>query len=158
NGLRVSEDLARRFIAVDLDPRIEDPEARRFKTDIRIEVTNKRDRLWAPGRAHWRWGRGGRGLPSGQPPGSFRRWGRWVRDPLLALGCKDPAERVGEAKERDGRRQVITDLFLMWWTRHGNKPLPAAELHDDVKSIIDPQRRGRQFQTSYLATLVNTRI
>ena len=32
---------------------------------------------------------------------------RWVRDPLLALGCQDPAERVSEAKARDTRRQAV---------------------------------------------------
>ena len=158
NGLTVSEDLARRFIAVDLDPGTEDPEARRFTTDIRLEVTKNRDSLLAAALTIWRWGRIRPDLPAGQPLGSFEQWSRWVRDPLLALGCKDPAERVGEAKERDGRRQVITDLFLMWWTKHGSKPMPAADLHEDVKSIIDPQRRGRQFQASYLAKLVNTRI
>ena len=158
NGLTVSEDLARRFLAVDLDPGTEDPEARRFTTDIRLEVTKNRDRLLAAALTIWRWGRIRPDLPAGRPLGSFEQWSRWVRDPLLALGCKDPAERVGEAKERDGRRQVITDLFLMWWTKHGNKPMPVADLHEDVKSIIDPQRRGRQFQASYLAKLVNTRI
>ena len=40
----------------------------------------------------------------GLPLGSFEQWCKWVRDPLLALGCHDPAERVNEAKERDGRR------------------------------------------------------
>jgi hypothetical protein len=39
NGLTVSEDLARRFIAVDFDARMEDPETRPFKTDIKAEVT-----------------------------------------------------------------------------------------------------------------------
>ena len=34
NGLTVSEDLARRFMAVDFDARTEDPEARPFTTDI----------------------------------------------------------------------------------------------------------------------------
>jgi hypothetical protein len=158
NGLTVSEDLARRFVAVDLDPGMEDPEARRFKTDIRDEVTNNRDRLLAAALTIWRWGRVGSALPTGQPLGSFEQWCRWVGDPLLALGCKDPAERVGEAKEQDGRRQMITDLFLMWWTKHGNKPMPVADLHEDVKSIIDPQRRGRQFQASCMAKLDNIRL
>ena len=36
--------------------------------------------------------------------------------------------------------------------------MPVADLDDDIKSIIDPQRRGRQFQASYLAKLVNTRM
>jgi hypothetical protein len=158
NGLTVSEDLARRFLAVELDPRTEDPEARRFKTDIRIEVTNKRDRLLAAALTIWRWGRVGPARPAGQPLGSFEQWCTWVRDPLLALGCKDPAERIGEAKERDGQRQIITDFYLTWWEKHGNKPMRVAALHDDVTSIIDPQRRGPQFLVYSVGKLVNTRM
>jgi hypothetical protein len=158
NGLTVSEDLARRFLAVELDPRTEDPEARRFKTDIRIEVTNKRDRLLAAALTIWRWGRVGPARPAGQPLGSFEQWCTWVRDPLLALGCKDPAERIGEAKERDGQRQIITDFYLTWWEKHGNKPMRVAGLHAEVTSIIDPQRRGPRFQVSFVGKLVNTRM
>jgi hypothetical protein len=36
--------------------------------------------------------------------------------------------------------------------------MPVADLAEEVKLIVDPQRRGRQFQASYLAKLVNTRI
>jgi hypothetical protein len=158
NGLTVSEDLARRFMAVDLDPGTENPEARRFTTNICDEVTNNRDRLLAAALTIWRWGRVAQRLPAGQPLGSFEQWCRWVRDPLLALGCQDAAERVGEAKERDGRRQLITDLFVIRWAKHAGKPMPVADLAEEVKLIVDPQRRGRQFQASYLAKLVNTRI
>jgi hypothetical protein len=158
NGLTVSEDLARRFIAVDLDPGTEDPEARRFTTNIRDEVTKNRDLLLAAALTIWRWGRVAQRVPAGQPLGSFEQWCRWVRDPLLALGCQDAAERVGEAKERDGRRQVISDLFTTWWAMHGDKPMPVADLAEEVKLIVDPQHRGRQFQASYLAKLVNARI
>jgi hypothetical protein len=62
NGLTVSEDLARRFLAVDLDPGTEDPEARRFTTDIRMEVTKNRNRLLAAALSIWRWGRLGANL------------------------------------------------------------------------------------------------
>src|SRR6516165_7179887 len=37
NGISISEDLARRFITVEFDPRTEDPEARPFTTDILVE-------------------------------------------------------------------------------------------------------------------------
>ena len=47
NGLSVSEDLARRFIMVEFDPRTEDPEARQFKSDIRAEVRKRRNELLA---------------------------------------------------------------------------------------------------------------
>jgi hypothetical protein len=55
NGLTVSEDLARRFLAVDFDARTEDPEARPFTTDIRAEVTERRRELLAALLTIWRW-------------------------------------------------------------------------------------------------------
>jgi hypothetical protein len=54
NGLSVSEDLVRRFLVVDFDPRTEDPEARRFKTDIRAEVRERRSELLAGLLTIWR--------------------------------------------------------------------------------------------------------
>ena len=102
NGLTVSEDLARRFIMVEFDPRTEDPEARPFKTDIRAEVRERRTELLAALLTIWRWGRIVSDIEPGRALGSFEQWCRWVRDPLLALGCQDPVERVSEAKARDG--------------------------------------------------------
>ena len=98
NGLTVSEDLARRFIAVDFDPRTEDPEARPFTTNIRAEVTARRKELLAALLTIWRWGRIATDIKPGLPLGSFEQWGHWVRDPLVALGCQDPVARVSEAK------------------------------------------------------------
>jgi hypothetical protein len=71
NGLTVSEDLARRFVAVDLDPRMEDPEARPFTTDIRSEVTVRRKELLATLLTIWRWGRIASDVEAGLPLGSF---------------------------------------------------------------------------------------
>ena len=158
NGLTVSEDLARRFITVDLDPRVEDPEARPFKTDIRSEVTSRRRELLAALLTIWRWGRIATDIERGRSLGSFPQWCCWVRDPLLALGCHDPAERVNEAKERDGRRQAIADLFAIWWERHGGQPTAVNDLHEDVKQAADPQGRGRQYLASHLEKLAGSRM
>jgi hypothetical protein len=158
NGLTVSEDLARRFVAVDFDPRTEDPEARPFKVDIRAEVTARRQELLAALLTIWRWGRMASSIEAGLPLGSFSQWCRWVRDPLLALGCHDPAERVSEAKERDGRRQAVADLFAIWWERHRDQPSTVRQLHDDVKQAVDPQGRGRQHFASQLEKLAGTRM
>jgi hypothetical protein len=127
NGLSVSEDLARRFLAVDLDARTEDPEARRFTTDILVEVGKRRTKLLVALLTIWRWGISV-DLPEGLQFGSFPQWCRWVRDPLMALGCQDPVARVSEAKERDGRRQNLVELFTIWWERHHISPLPCASL------------------------------
>ena len=158
NGLTLSEDLARRFIAVEFDPRTEDPEARPFTTDIRAEVTERRAELLVALLTIWRWGRIATDIEAGLPLGSFPQWGRWVRDPLLALGCQDPVARVSEAKERDGRRQSIADAFAVWWDRHHDRPVAARQLHDNVRQMLDPQGRGRQYVTAQLEKLAGTRM
>ncbi|MGM4892067.1 hypothetical protein [Tardiphaga sp. 839_C3_N1_4] len=158
NGLTVSEDLARRFIAIELDPRTEDPEARPFASDIRAEVTAMRTVLLAAALTIWRWGRQATNLPAGSRLGSFETWGRWVRDPLLALGCEDPAQRVSEAKQRDSRRQVVSHWFTLWRERQGDEPVAASALHEDVRQAIDPQGRGRQYVASQLEKHTGTRI
>jgi hypothetical protein len=159
NGLTVSEDLARRFVTVQLDPRTEDPEARAFTGDLLAEVIARRAELLAALLTIWRWGRlAGDTLEAGRSLGSFGQWGRWVRDPLLALGCKDPAERIGEAKARDQRRVRVVDLFTTWWDKHRDYAMQAKGLHEDVRAILDPQNRGRQFQAAELGRLDGTRI
>lgn len=158
NGLTVSEDLARRFITVDLDPRTEDPEARVFKTDIHAVVKEQRKELLAALLTIWRWGRIETNLFKGRALGSFEQWCFWVRDPLLMLGCKDPAERVAEAKASDIGRQTVAHLFNVWWDVHGERPTQASELHENVVALIDPQSRGRQYITAYLQKRVGTRI
>jgi hypothetical protein len=158
NGLTVSEDLARRFIEVDFDARMEDPETRPFKTDILADVTARRNELLAAALTIWRWGRIASDIQTGIPLGSFDQWCRWVRDPLLALGCQDPAARVGEAKERDRGRQDIAILFSNWWNRHGERPVTVRQLHEDVREAADPQGRGRQYLAARLERLAGTRM
>jgi hypothetical protein len=158
NGLTVAEDLARRFIIVEFDPRTEDPEARDFPTDVLAEVMARRQELLAALLTIWRWGRQAPGISRGRALGSFEQWSRWVRDPLIALGCQDPAERISEAKQRDGRRQVMADLFTIWWERHADLPVTVSELHEDVKQVLDPQGRSRQYRASQVEKLSGTRL
>ncbi len=158
NGLTMSEDLARRFITVELDPRTEDPEARSFPGDIRLEIRENRAELLAAAVTVWRWGRLEGGIPRGRPIGSFETWARWVRDPLMALGCRDPIERLGEAKARDARRQSTAELFKAWWDCHGDHPVFLRDLDDRVVRLVDPQGRGRQFVSAQFEKLAGTRI
>ena len=158
NGLSVSEDLARRFIAVEFDPRTENPEARPFKIDIRKEVIQRRSELLAALLTIWRWGRLATDIEKGLPLGSFEQWCRWVRDPLLTLGCQDPVERVRETKQRDTSRQTVVELFNVWWERHGDRPVRINELHLDVQNAGDLYGQSRQFISSYLEKLAGTRM
>ena len=74
------------------------------------------------------------------------------------MGCQDPVERVSEAKQRDGRRQDVADLFAIWWDKHHDQPVAVRQLHDDVKQVLDPQGRGRQYVASQLEKLAGTRM
>jgi hypothetical protein len=57
NGLSLSEDLARRFLVVQLDPRMADPEARRFQPGFLKGIAARRSELLAAVLTIWRWGR-----------------------------------------------------------------------------------------------------
>jgi putative DNA primase/helicase len=152
NGLSVTEDLARRFILCELDAHCEDPELRPFASGFLENIECRRGELLAAVLTIWRWGRQNTtGLTRGKPLGSFETWSEWCRDPLVALGCCDPVERIEALKANDPRRQRIGELFRAWWEHHGPTPMKANDLAEPVKAIVDPHGRGRQ----YLATVIS---
>jgi hypothetical protein len=157
NGVRLSEDIVRRFIATELDAHMEDPEQRRFAINILAEVTRRRCELLVALLTIWRWGRIGE-LKVGKPLGSYEEWSSWVRDPLLTLGCQDPVTRITEDKRRDPGRQAVTALFDLWWQHHEDDAVKVSDLHDDVKHAADPQGRSRQYLATYLEKLAGTRV
>ena len=81
-----------------------------------------------------------------------------MRDPLIALGCQDPVERVSEAKKRDAHRQSVAQLFNVWRKHHRDEPVAASKIHEEVRECVDPQRRGRQYVASVLEKHVGIRI
>lgn len=158
NGLTLSEDLSRRFLLVHLDPQVEDAESRPFAPGYLDRIISRRPELLAAALTIWRWGRQNKmELIPGRKLGSFELWTEWVRDPLLSLGCADPVDRILEAKAADPRRKMIVELFDTWREHHHDYSRAAKDLHEDVKTILDPQGRGRQWIVSGLEKLTGTR-
>ncbi|BDG71183.1 hypothetical protein Rmf_11120 [Roseomonas fluvialis] len=158
NGVLLSEDLARRFLVVELDAGLEDPEARDFRGDFVGDTLAARDVLLGAALTIWRWGRQqGDTLPAGRPLGSFNQWARWCRDPLVALGCQDPAARVADAKAKDPRRQAVAEIFTAWWAAHRGHPVTVADLAEPVRMAADPMGRGRQYLAARIRALDGTR-
>lgn len=158
NGLTVSEDLARRFVLCSLDAKCEDPEARDFAPGLLDTIERRRAELLGAALTIWRFGRQNRGsMRRGRPLGSFEEWCEWVRDPLLTLGCRDPVEQVEVVKAHDPHRRRIAEIFAAWSRCHGNSPIRAADLADDIRQVIDPQGRGRQYVAAALDKLSDTR-
>ena len=157
NGLIVSEDLARRFIEVRFDAKVEDPESRDFKGDIVKEITERRMELLAACLTIWRWGLQS-SPPKGKALGGFEQWCCLVRDPLLALGCVDPVLRISEAKENDPHRIRKAEIFQTWWKAHRSQPVTVSGISEPVRGLLDPQGRGRQYLAKAVSALEGTRI
>lgn len=159
NGLTLSSDTARRFITVELDAGMEEPETRAFTGDLVAELMASRADLLRDALTVWRWGRqAGASLPRGLALGSFGQWCRWCRDPLLALGCADPVKRIADAKLNDPRRRAIAELFQAWDRAHGCTAVTVAELARSVQELANPDGKSRQWLAARVRSLGGTRL
>ena len=153
NAVRLSEDLARRFLVVDLDAKCENPEQRSFDQDFAEVISARRSELLGALLTIWRWGRQNR-LARGIPMGSFEVWAAWCRDPLLALGCLDPARRIEDLKVQDPLRQRVFELFETWHAAHGSLPVQFRNLDPRVSCLLNGNAQSR---VTRLQLLENTR-
>lgn len=159
NGLRVTEDLARRFLIVTIDPKMEDPEGRPFKPGFLNDVMRSRVGLLEAALTILRYGRQQAiHLKRGKPVGSFEQWAQWVRDPLLSLGCADPVEEMLRNKLNNPRRREVRELFGKWAEHHRSDLVAVSQLHQDVLNLIDPHNKGRQFVARAVERYVDTRV
>jgi hypothetical protein len=128
-----------------------------FAAGFLEDIERRRSELLTAALTIWRWGRQNtQGLTRGKPLGSFEKWAEWCRDPMVALGCRDPVERIEKLKAGDPRRQRIAELFRAWSEYHGAAPIKVNELSDPVKAIADPQERGRQYLETFVLGLAGT--
>lgn len=131
NGLTITEDLVLRFLHSKFDARMENPELRKFAPGFLEQIEQRRIELLTAALTIWRWGRhNSADLKRGKALGSFELWGRWVRDPLLTLGCPDPVDRLREIKLHDPNRQRAGNIFTGWWEQHESSPVTVNELRD----------------------------
>ena len=107
NAVQIAEDMARRLLNSHLDARMENPEQRKFAPGFLDHVFAERANLLAAALTIWRWGRQTQPKP-GKPIGSYEVWAQWCRDPLLALGMRDPVDRLAEIKAADPKRRELT--------------------------------------------------
>lgn len=159
NGLTLSGDTARRFVTVELDAGMAEPEGRAFTGELVPELMTDRAALLRDVLTIWRWGRqAGDALPRGLALGSFAQWCRWCRDPLLALGCRDPVQRVADAKLNDPRRRAVAELFHAWHQAHNTAAVTVANLSYTVTNLANPENKPRQWLATRIRNLAGTRL
>lgn len=158
--------MARRIIKVCLDAQMESPEERKFKPGLLDDILADRPKLLSAALTIWRWGRQNK-LKEGRPLGSFETWCQWCRDPLFALGMKDPVERVAEIKANDPRRRALIEIFDVWFAVHGDNCVKATDLDPAVLEVIDTRatrkadgslQYSRQRVAGFLARTKGTRV
>ena len=137
NGVQIAEDMARRLLNTHLDAHMENPEQRKFAPGFLDRVFAERANLLAAALTIWRWGRQTEPKP-GKPLGSYEVWAQWCRDPLLALGIRDPVDRIAEIKAADPKRRELIAIFEQWWAAHGDAAAerPGTD-HEVIK--LDPR-------------------
>jgi hypothetical protein len=161
NALTIGLDLIRRIINFELDARCEHAERREFAGDFLSETAMHRPELLNAALTILRYGRQHDAtLARGEALGGFPQWCRWVRDPLLALGCKDPVARIPEAKQADPARINALEIFSIWWQYHQNNEITTKDLHAHVKTTIlsqvDTKKRNRQALAERVSQLKKT--
>jgi hypothetical protein len=167
NAVQTAEDQVRRLLKTEFDAKCENPELRPFKPGFLDTVYKERANLLGHALTIWRWGRqSALTLTQGLPLGSYEVWATWCRDPLLALGCRDPVDRLAATKAADPKRKKIVDVFEAWRVRHGRDEIAAAHLDEAVIRVIDEKagfhdgqlRFSRQFVARWLRDHTNTRV
>jgi hypothetical protein len=136
NNLKLVGDLTRRALLCRLDARQECPEERSFTTDLLAEAYRRRAELVSAVLTIARWGfirRENRTDWSLDDPGKgkafagFETWCRRVRDPLIALGCRDPVAAMDDVRASDPLGERLRILVNAWDAELGGRSLTCKE-------------------------------
>jgi hypothetical protein len=149
NNLQFSGDLSSRVLLCGIDPECEHPEARRFAVNLHDEIPRRRGELAAAAltivRAY---------LVSGASVdvpvfGRFEQWSRFVREPLVWLGCADPCETRAQVESKDPVRESLATLLAAWHETFDSEPqtistavTAGSESLRSVMSAIAPTKDG----------------
>jgi putative DNA primase/helicase len=137
NNVRVVGDNVRRTLSCYLDANMERPELRKFKFDPVQRVRAERGKYIGSAiviaKAY------AAGVPKRVTPlAGFAEWSRWVREPLIWLGCVDPIKSIEIAHTLDPERSATREFLQRLEELVGpNEPLTAAEiikLADELRS------------------------
>lgn len=122
NNLRIFDDVIRRVVKCNLDPRSEFPENRQYDRDLATWIPENRPALVKAGLTALR-----AFVVAGQPQqtpslmGSFQDWDRNIRQALIWLGETDPLEDMEEMEGDDPEGKKLRALLHAWFTTFGEQ-------------------------------------
>lgn len=130
NNLQVKGDMARRALLCRLDAGVERPEDRDFDGDLLAEARRRRPELVGAVLTIARWHATRRDPTplNGRRFAGFETWCARVRDPLLALGHRDPVEALDETRGPDPDAVRLAGLIEQWADVFGDTSRTCADV------------------------------
>lgn len=130
NNVGPIQDMTRRCITINLAPECENPAARSFhRPDLVRDVLLERGRFVSAALTLIRsWIAAGRPKTDCKSLASYGDWSDLCRQPLLWLGCADPAASVFEAMADDPDREILGRLLHAWHSVFGHIPAMVREV------------------------------
>jgi hypothetical protein len=129
--------MARRCLTINLSPQCETPATREFKRPYLVrEVLNERGRYVSA--AHtiiFAWIIAGGPKTTCKALAGYSEWSDYCRQPLLWLGCSDPAASVFEALTEDPERETLMRMLDAWFGVLGKTP---AMVRDAIDRMYAP--------------------
>lgn len=140
NNLSVHGDMTRRTLMCRMDAKMERPEQRTFEHDLRDEALRRRPVLVSALLTIIRWGHSWQEESPGpweraadaKPLAGYRRWCRVVRDPLVALGLKDPVLSVDDVRATDDQEEGLSTLLMLWYSAFHKEAKTTRFVYDNL--------------------------
>lgn len=149
NNVGPVADMTRRTVVINLDARTELPTSRTFRRpNLVAEIRADRGRYVSAALTVVRaWMNAGQPCTSCPALVSFGQWSDWVRQPLLWMGCQDPAHSTLVNINEDPEKELLGRLMDAWHKVRGTAPTKARDL-------IECSARGRDALQKDLAELL----
>lgn len=130
NNIHLVGDMTRRVILCSLDPQMERPETRHFRTNPFETVLKNRGKYVAAALTICR-AYAVAGYPDVlNPLASFEQWSRTVRSALVWLGCPDPVETMLKARAEDPVTASLGSLLTAWHDKFGEDGVTTGRVKD----------------------------
>ena len=142
NNLVIVGDLCRRVIRARLDPKMENPELREFKTDPLAMIAANRGAYIRAALVICRAYIAARRPDLARRLASFEEWSDTVRSALIWLGEADPVKSMTAAKAQDPERATFRDLLRVWADLIGTSMAAKKTLKAVVAMALDKTTSG----------------
>ena len=144
NNVIPIKDMARRCIAIHLDPRVDTPASKKYVNDpVKLVRTNREKYVSLAITIIKAWITAGKPISKCPALASYERWSELIRQPLLWLDLPDPATRIFQQLDVDPDRELLSRLIDAWDHHFGNKPTMVREA---IELTVFIQNTGQELK------------